>query len=1062
MRKLKLLFAALALLVGGVNSVDAATDVTASYIGDVTWIVNGGGYHGSCSNNHKESNGKGWYNSQTISGAHAFANPTADGNQGESWSPSFGSAGVMMGRTMVLPAGNYTLSFEAFACNATNSEDPSTMPSSGDAVAFLTGETNIDITNTASAGDATFHNVSFTFDVATDNTAYEFGVKKLTDGSKIDWCQIKNVKLELNSTDIFPVANNSTASFTYSGSQTWHTNTWSVEGQSDGSRFQVPFHELWVGSGGKLDDATISGTHTPTQTGVYKVSAWVRAANEAGGDVTGLKIFVGDAETDACTGSSAMNGKARLGTYTAMADGVSGTPFNYGFKIKDATINWLAFKNVTITYLGSLPQADVDALISQAEGLESQDMDAAIKSALTNAKVALASNGSVANYNALVAAISDATASAEAYAHFAPEKAKALALGMTAEAINAVAPNVKDLMVAEYDYVTTNYSHGVSLGTWTTVNATERSSQHWDGKPTSTYSEQNAGWGDLKWSCSYSQNLYLPAGKYVFKVAGRKSSDSAVLTLTVKNGATTLGTVNDFPNGDTGLGINTSGATDFTTGEGHTYANAGNGRGWQWRYVAFELSDPATVNVAVTANVEDAQYQWVGFCNATVQTDNADNVALMEALVALNDAKTAATLTKNTTNVGTGVFQLDATTNDNLWNEYETAKDNAENYSFTSSSTASEVNALVTALNTAISNYQNQAPNAPAADNHYYVKVATTGHAKVGNAIVLDRVAEYPVTSNNYVTNNTGFTLNASAAPNANLAQAVTFTQVNGNIYNISMIRDEGTVYLTYGSLNDSQVNWKEDQIQATTDATKKGEFKIVATATENVFNIVNINTNHLIGTEDGGNIYTTNNKADFTLAEASQATVNVTIVADVKYGTRIFPFAPTTYPDNIVFYSCDAATGNVLTLSPVGAPEANVPYILEAKLGSTGSVSGWGTAGATSYTAGWLTGVYEATAAPVGSYVLQNNDNKVGFYKVVENEQPSVGANRCYLTESAPSRGAYFFAGNDETTGIDAINALTSGKAEIYNASGVRVPALQKGMNIIRTENGTKKIMVK
>lgn len=407
MRKLKLFVAAAALMLGGGMTASAQTDVTASYIGDLNSLSgkNGDAY------DHLESNGIGWWNGQTtgLTGWHAFVK---NGDAYESWTGSFGGAGVMMGRTMVLPEGNYTLSFEAFACNATNSADPATMPSAGDAVAFLTGKDNVDITNTAAAGDATFHTVTYTFDVTTANTAYEFGIKKLTDESKIDWCQIKNVKLTLNSTNISPVDNSSINAFTYSGSQTWHTNTWSTEGQRDGSRFQVPFHELWVGSGNKLADATIKGTYTPTETGVYKVSAWVRAMNESGGAVTGAKIFVADVETDACTGSVVYDGKGRLGTYTAMADGVSGTPFEYGFKLENAEINWLAFKNVVITYLGSLPEEEVTALLAQ---VPTGKMNATVKSTLDGYVTALNTTKSVANFNNLSLYLPTAQASADAY-----------------------------------------------------------------------------------------------------------------------------------------------------------------------------------------------------------------------------------------------------------------------------------------------------------------------------------------------------------------------------------------------------------------------------------------------------------------------------------------------------------------------------------------------------------------------------------------------------------------------------------------------------------------------
>ena len=413
MKKLKLLFTTLALLVGGVISVNAGTDVTASYIGDLDLLAgNKGDPYG-----HLESNGKGWWNNQTtgLSGWHAFVK---NGDAYESWTSSFGGAGVMMGRTMVLPEGNYTLSFDAFACNATNSEDPNTMPSAGDAVAFLTGKNNVDITNTASAGNNTFHTVSFTFDVTTANTAYEFGIKKVADNSKIDWCQIKNVTLTLNSTNITPIANNTVNAFTYSlageeSKDTWHTNTWSTEGQSDGTRFQVPFHELWKSSGDELLDATITGTYTPTANGVYKVSAWVRAMNEAGGDISGVKIFVGNAEADACTGSSVRDGKGRLGTFSAMADGVSGTPFNYGFRIENATLNWLSFKNVTITYYAEMPEAEKTALLAL---VPTGKMNATIQSTLNGYVTDFQTNASVANYNALSLYLPTAEASVAIYA----------------------------------------------------------------------------------------------------------------------------------------------------------------------------------------------------------------------------------------------------------------------------------------------------------------------------------------------------------------------------------------------------------------------------------------------------------------------------------------------------------------------------------------------------------------------------------------------------------------------------------------------------------------------
>ena len=722
---------------------------------------------------------------------------------------------------------------------------------------------------------------------------------------------------------------------------------------------------------------------------------------------------------------------------------------------------WLMFNNFKLTYYSDeVSDDDATAILATATTLEGQEMDADVISALSSAKSTFNGARTIANYNALQTAIDNAQESADAYALFAPERAKALALGMTSEAIAALAPDVHALMVAEYNFVTTNYSYGVSLGTWAKTNAIDRSGQHWDGTGGSTYSEQNEGWGSASWTCSYSQNLTLPAGDYVFKVAGRKSSDSAVLTLTVRNGETTLGTVNDFPNGDTGKGIDTSGATNFGDG---TYANNGTGRGWQWRYVKFTLEDPATVTVAVTGSAS-AQQQWVGFCNATVQTNDEDNVDLMTSLVNLNSAITSATLSKNTTNVGTGVFQLNETTNNTLWSAYETAKSNAEGYSLTSSSTADEVDALTAALNTAKGNYNDQALNAPEVGKHYYIKVATAGHAKNGNAVVIGR-QPYPVMTGNYISDQTGFTFNASAAPAPYLAQAVTFTQVEGNTYNIAFEREEGTVYMTYGSLNNSKVNWKDSQIQGTTESTQKGTFKIVATTTANVFNIYNTNTNSTIAcqTNENGSLYTEAGNADFTLEEAAQASVDVNVTAG-KCATRIFPFAP-TLPSGVAAYSCSAEVGGLLTLVPVEEPAANVPYILYSEAGYNGdALTGWGTAAADSYVEGWLTGVYTRTEVPENSYVLQTQNSKQAFYKVSQAGAYS-SAYRAYLTvSSAGVKAFYGFTFDDIETAIEA--AREAGESTVtlrYNAAGQKMNSARKGLNIVKMADGSvRKVLVK
>ena len=315
---------------------------------------------------------------------------------------------------------------------------------------------------------------------------------------------------------------------------------------------------------------------------------------------------------------------------------------------------WCPFGYFTLTYYtDQVSDDDITTLVNTIPAEES--VPAGVYSNLTSLKNTLESAKTIAAFNNLSNAITEANALVAPYATLLTEITKAKALGIdeaTAEgyanvttAAQATA-NTQALMVAEYNYVTTTYQYAVNLGAWNaSSNAGTMTSQHWDGTPTSEYLEQ--GGGDLaynksSWTVNYDQNLNLPAGNYVFKVAGRTASDHVTINLNVTNVSNSdelLGTVNDFPKGDVGLGINKAGATSFDSSDPAGFANNGAGRGWQWRYVKFTLAEAATVKVAVVATA-DAQYRWMGFCNATVQTDNEANVSLIAYNVALNNAQT--------------------------------------------------------------------------------------------------------------------------------------------------------------------------------------------------------------------------------------------------------------------------------------------------------------------------------------------------------------------------------------------------------------------------------------
>ena len=184
-----------------------------------------------------------------------------------------------------------------------------------------------------------------------------------------------------------------------------------------------------------------------------------------------------------------------------------------------------------------------------------------------------------------------------------------------------------------------------------------------------------------------------------------------------------------------------------------------------------------------------------------------------------------------------------------------------------------------------------------------------------------------------------------------------------------------------------------------------------------------------------------------------------VAVDATAQYGTFCAPFE-VAVPEGVTAYTVPSVVGGLLTLSEVSETiPANTPVVLYAEGGYT-SEEMFGVAEDGDAVSGMLTGVYEETEAPVGSYVLQNLGGKVGFYQVAEGQQPTVGVNRCYLTVPESNVKAFFFDA-DDATGIANVNDNLNLNGAIYNLAGQRMSKMQnqrsthvKGVNII---NGKK-----
>ena len=131
-------------------------------------------------------------------------------------------------------------------------------------------------------------------------------------------------------------------------------STWSVEGESDGTNFKVPFFEYWVADANSLGKNNLVATLTDLPTGQYEVAAWVRvrAKNEtAAADATGITLQVNDGDVVDVTEGETV-GQFNIAQYTAKGETSDGTlkiTFNVA---EDNNISWLSFKNVKYTRTG--------------------------------------------------------------------------------------------------------------------------------------------------------------------------------------------------------------------------------------------------------------------------------------------------------------------------------------------------------------------------------------------------------------------------------------------------------------------------------------------------------------------------------------------------------------------------------------------------------------------------------------------------------------------------------------------------------------------------------------
>lgn len=170
------------------------------------------------------------------------------------------------------------------------------------------------------------------------------------------------------------------------------------------------------------------------------------------------------------------------------------------------------------------------------------------------------------------------------------------------------------------------------------------------------------------------------------------------------------------------------------------------------------------------------------------------------------------------------------------------------------------------------------------------------------------------------------------------------------------------------------------------------------------------------------------------TVPEEGWATVYLPMA--FKIPNDVLVMSVLNYEDGILQYD---------TLTTI--TKANQPYLVKAPAGEY-TLEGYTLVERDGRSNGLLTGTSSGVVAPIGSYVLQRQNNVLGFYKVEKATTINVNPKKAYLmlpemVQTAPIR---FFSLDDELNGLDEIHMQRT-MIFVYSLSGEQLMCIDKDL---------------
>lgn len=814
------------------------------------------------------------------------------------------------------------------------------------------------------------------------------------------------------------------------GNTTGWTNSGALAAQAQGNKAfdntqDNYYAERWHASG----TVDLNQTLTAMPAGYYQLSAYIYS------EPTDGKLYANSTNIGVST--------SKLYTIPFKMEETGDIKFGASCTLTNST--WFCMDGFKLEFLGTAPlslyQGQLaDAVTAANAHADALEIPAGIKSTYTNAiSTAAAKNSTIEECVESITDIEEATATADAavkpYATYLIAAEDAAIVGVadetlseqnTAVAAATTVEGVEECTAALRTAIAAMTSYDITAATITNATPTSNADGWICSVAPNAFDAGNNNaefWNQS--AATMKQTITLPAGTYC-------------LTVIAFQRINCVGTIEAA--GKTTKIVDVPRSTANNRGDAKNYFNAGNGVNTV--YFTLDAEQEVTIGINADGTTDDHWTVWRSFKLETFTAEVAEAYATAEALAELEAVINAAPAVPQT-NIGDGVFQIPAT-GVTAYSEALEAANAAKNNNEATSASLTEAK---TALEDAIAAYNALELNAPDASKVYNIINISDGYNHKGKAVTFKSASNADLSSNS---TSMGYT----ELPGSYYPQGVTFTAVEGvkNGYTLSYTRADGNV-IYVGTGSSTGLGNNNSQLRPTTDASKAVTIQVKATSTDGVWNLYNTLANQSIGANGANDqgFYTTASYSSMAIQEAANNEVHLQIAAVNKYGTLIVPFdAPVPTYTKAYSVSATQEDGTTLELSEVSSLSANTPYIIEAQQdGVSKTLSGLGAAYTdATYKAGLLTGVYETTTATTGTYVLQNNKvngkDYVAFYLVKEGEEPTIGANRAYLTApSAEGVKAFFFP--DMTTAIQGVfSEMANGN--IYDLQGRKVQKMQKG----------------